>query len=107
MPMIIKTVKHIYLSNSILKSVHFPLCYSCSNHAWVSFHGFSEAYNEYATDLSSDISSYTTATGGLVFFVSLSKKRFPNLNKPPIKLNFTIENTHVCNALGIQSECYR
>ena len=36
------------------------------NHAWVSFHGFSEAYNEYATDMSSVIDSFTSATEGLL-----------------------------------------
>ena len=48
----------------IMNSVRFPF-FIISNHAWVSFHGFSEAYNEYATDMSTAISSYTAATGGL------------------------------------------
>lgn len=37
----------------------------CSNHAWVSFHGFSESYNEYTTETSSSISENSTASKGL------------------------------------------
>ena len=51
---------------AVSRVLNFILGFFYSNHAWVSFHGFSEAYNEYATDMSSAISSYAEATEGLL-----------------------------------------
>ena len=82
---------------AVSRVLNFILGFFYSNHAWVSFHGFSEAYNEYATDMSSAISSYAEATGGLLYFFNCSKKFIVlKINRLLLLLHLKIPMSPIC-----------
>ena len=55
---------------------------SCSNHSWVSFQGFSAAYNDYV----SNISTHKTAEEGICFAISIKSRRV----QPMFQLYFMV-----------------